>query len=100
MIEQHRTELASVCQRFGVRKLDLFGSALREDFSSAHSDLDFVVQFRPTGTTQGSADRYFGLLESLEMLFQRQVDLLQDHAIRNPYLRRTIEENRLTVYGE
>ena len=68
-IEQKREQLANLCRQYHVQRLALFGSALRDDFDSVHSDLDFLVEFEPlpAGTY---ADTYFGLLEALEQLFQ------------------------------
>jgi hypothetical protein len=69
-MEQKREQLANLCRQYHVQRLALFGSALRDDFDSARSDLDFVVEFKPlpAGTY---ADTYFGLMEALEQLFQR-----------------------------
>ena len=43
LIEQHRKALLELCRKYGVRRLDLIGSALRMDFDPSRSDLDFVV---------------------------------------------------------
>ncbi len=90
-------QLPEVCQRFGVRRLALFGSALRPDFR-ADSDLDFLVEFGPMPPEE-RAKAYFGLLEELEQLFGRPIDLVEAGAVRNPYVRRTIEQNQQTVYA-
>ncbi len=72
LVEQHRTELEALCRRYGVRRLELFGSAATGLAQSGGSDLDFLVEFDllPPG---GYADAYFGLLESLEALYGRPV---------------------------
>lgn len=98
MIEASRSELIDLCDRYGVRRLALFGSALREDFDPGRSDLDLLVEFSPT-SPQEHAEAYFGLLENLERLFGRRVDLLELGAVRNPYLRREIEEQQETLYA-
>jgi uncharacterized protein with HEPN domain/predicted nucleotidyltransferase len=89
-IARHSEELARMCRRYGVRQLDLFGSAARGNAEIGRSDLDFLVEFRPLspGTR---ADAYFGLKEGLENLFGRPVDLVVQSAIRNPYFRRSVE---------
>lgn len=74
------------------RTLTLFGSALRDDFDPGSSDLDFCVDFQTT--THNHAERYLGLLDGLEDLFERRVDLVDVGAVRDPYLRREIEEQR------
>ena len=97
-IEQKREQLAELCRQHRVLRLTLFGSALREDFDPERSDLDFLVEFEPlpTGTY---ADTYFGLVEALEQLFERRVDLVEAGAVRNPYIRREIEAHQETLYA-
>ena len=98
MIEDKRSELSDLCVRYGVRRLALFGSALRDDFDSVRSDLDLAVEFSAM-SPQEHAEAYFGLLEALEGLFERLVDLMEIGAVRNPYLRREIEEYQETLYA-
>jgi len=77
--------------------LDLFGSATRDDFDPTTSDLDFLVEFSPMAPSE-HADSFFGLLEDLVKLFERQVDLLEREPIVNPYLWRSIERSRRALY--
>jgi len=90
-------ELAGVCRRFGVRRLDLFGSAASDRFEAQGSDLDFLVEFE-NQAIDGYSDRYFGLLEALEALFNRSVDLVTPASIRNPYFLRAVQQSRVPVY--
>ena len=97
-IDQHREQIAAICRQYRVRRLALFGSALRSDFDPARSDLDFVVEFEPL--PEGTyADTYFGLIEALERLFQRHVDLVEAGSVRNPYFLREIESQQEAVYA-
>lgn len=98
LIEAKNSELTELCEHHRVVHLALFGSALREDFDSIKSDLDFVVEFAPMSPSE-HAEAYFGLLEGLERLFARRVDLVEIGAVRNPYLRREIEEQQETLYA-
>jgi uncharacterized protein len=97
-IDLKNQRLTELCRCYRVRRLALFGSALREDFDPAHSDLDFVVEFEalPVGAY---ADAYFGLLESLQDLFGRRVDLIVSSAIRNPYFRESVERSQAVLYA-
>jgi len=97
-VERHRANLEALCRRFGVRRLELFGSAVTGGFQRETSDLDFLVEFEPP-IGPGYADRYFGLLESLEALFGRPVDLVVASAIKNPYFRDTVEKTRELIYA-
>jgi hypothetical protein len=96
-IDEHAVELTELAARHGVARLELFGSAAGASFDPAHSDLDFLVVFNdaPPG---GMARAYFGLLEELEHLFDRPVDLVTDRSIKNPYFRRSVDESRRPVY--
>jgi hypothetical protein len=87
----------TLCRRHHVRRLDLFGSALTDRFDPVRSDLDVLVVFDdlPPGAY---ADAYFSLKQSLEVLFGRDVDLLTDAALQNPYFRREVEAHRQTLF--
>ena len=97
LIEQHKIALADLCRRFKVRRLDLFGSAAKGTYDPAASDLDFLVTLEDAqpGTY---ADRYLGLLLALQELFQREVDLVTERSIRNPYFRKTVDATRQPIY--
>jgi predicted nucleotidyltransferase len=97
-IDQHRAELAELCRRYHVLRLSLFGSAARDDFDPKHSDYDFLVDFEALPSGQ-YADAYFGLLESLEQLLGRPVDLVVASAIKNPYFRQSVEQTRALLYA-
>ncbi len=101
MIDQvalHREELRTLCRRFHVCRLDLFGSAARGEFDPEHSDIDFLVEFDRAHPDALSSDTYFGLKESLEALLGRPVDLVEPSAVRNPYLKASIEGSRKPVF--
>ena len=98
IVERHIEQVAALCRRTGARRLRLFGSALRDDFEPASSDLDFLVDF-DTSEPAKYADSYFTLKEGLEKLFGRQVDLVTATSIRNPYFRERIEAESQTVYA-
>lgn len=98
LIEDKRDELERICRRHQVKRIELFGSALREDFDPNSSDLDFLVTFEELAPGR-HADAYFGLLEELEQLFQRSVDLVVATAIKNPYFRQAVESSKTLVYA-
>ena len=85
-ITSHRDQLERLCRRHSVRRLELFGSAASGHGRAGESDLDFLVEFEPLESGV-YADAYFGLLESLEALFARPVDLVVASSIKNPYFR-------------
>ncbi len=98
LIEAKRQELARICHLHQVRRIELFGSATGVAFDPASSDLDFLVAFDDL-PAEGYADAYFGLLEDLQSLFQRPVDLVVDSAIKNPYFRQAVDKTRTVLYA-
>ena len=97
-LSNYADELSNLCAIYGVKCLELFGSALHDDFDREKSDLDFLVEFGDIHS-MGAFDRYFGLKEDLEQLFQRPIDLVEIKAIKNPYFRQAIEQDKVLVYG-
>jgi len=94
--DEKREQVAAICREYHVRRLAPFGSALRDDFDPVHSDLDFVVEFEPL--PEGTyANTYFGLIEALERLFQRPVDLVEAGSVRN--FQQEIESHQEPLYA-
>jgi len=93
-INRKQTQIKELCQKFKIAKLELFGSAVRDDFDES-SDLDFIVEFLDE---QQVFDRYFDFKEALEILFSRKVDLVMPEAIKNKYFRKSIEQERKAIY--
>ncbi len=98
LIAQHTDELAELCRRHHVKRLEVFGSAAVGDFNPEKSDIDFLVDYHllPPGK---HADAYFGLFNDLQSIFGRSIDLVEDKAIENPYFRQSVDATRETVYG-
>ncbi len=97
LIEQQKASIAEVCRKFGVGRLEVFGSAARGDCDGQKSDLDFIANFLPP-LHPGVADRFLGLAEALEKIFARPVDLLTDSMLRNPVLREEVNRDRTPIY--
>jgi len=98
-IDPQLEEVSALCRRYGVRKLELFGSATNGAFDPQTSDLDFLVDFGPDGGGESPFHRYFGLKEAFEALFGRKVDLVMVGALENPYLIESVNKTRLAVYA-
>jgi len=90
-------QLSKLCKKYGVVRLSVFGSALREDFSEK-SDLDFVVEFGPSNGFTASR-QFFGFAEELEALYGRKVDLVERKGIKNPYFKESLEEQEVSVFA-
>ncbi|MDO9714379.1 nucleotidyltransferase family protein [Paracraurococcus lichenis] len=81
--------LPELCERFGVLRLALFGSAATGHFNPEDSDIDLLVAFRepPPG---GYAEAFFGLQSALVGLFGRRIDLVTEASLKNPWFRRQV----------
>lgn len=97
-VDQHRARIVELCRHYGVRSLELFGSAATEDFDPLHSDVDLLVDFQDLSSV-GAADRYFGLKEDLQGLLGHSVDLVMLRALRNPYVLRAVNRQRDRLYA-
>ncbi|RZL63021.1 MAG: DNA polymerase III subunit beta [Variovorax sp.] len=98
LIARHRKDIAAICQRYRVRRLDVFGSAARaEDFDAQNSDADFLVEFAPD--TPVGLSTFFGVKTELESLLGRGVDLVEPGAVRNPFVLASIHRSREPVYA-
>lgn len=98
LIEDKLESVAELCRRNRVRTFEVFGSAISDRFDAESSDLDFIVSFEEMSPRE-FADAYFGLLEGLQELFQRPVDLVVEESIVNPYFLNEIEKTRALVYA-
>ena len=97
IIERQARELAALCRRFRVKRLEVFGSAVTGAFRPESSDLDFIVDFgnEPLGPWAG---RFLDFADALESLFGRHVDLIMPSSIRNPYFRQAVDASRRLIY--
>jgi len=96
----HQLEvIRELCREYHVTKLELFGSATRADFNADRSDIDMLVEFAP-GTDLGPwMSRFFDLQARLEVVLISKVDLVMATALRNPYLIRSINQDRHVLYA-
>ena len=97
-IESRKEEIAEICRRHRVERLDLFGSAERgTDFDLETSDVDFLVAFTPP-LLPGLFERRTGLLNDLRAALGRDVDLIRMGTIRNRYRMDSIDRDREPVH--
>lgn len=97
-LDRHRDAIAELCRRFGVRRLDVVGSAARgADFDPARSDVDFLVEYAPEAAP--SLGAFFGLRDALASLLGRPVDLIMTSGLRNPFVRAEMERSRAPLYA-
>lgn len=96
-ISKHIDQIKRLCSLYKVKALFAFGSVTTDKFRP-DSDIDFVVDIDEKDPLSYS-DSYFNFKFQLEQLLQRQIDLLEQKAIRNPYLKEQIEKTKVLIYG-
>jgi uncharacterized protein len=97
IIDSNIDKIRALCQKHKVARLFVFGSILTSNFEIT-SDIDLLVDFKGVDLYD-YADNYFDLKTSLEKLLNRKIDLLEDKAIKNPYLRNSIDSSKIMIYG-
>ena len=97
LIRKNIKELKVLCIKHKVKELYVFGSILSESFNK-NSDLDLLVEFDIIDLLD-YFDNYMDFKESLEILFNRQIDLVEVQTVKNPILKRSIDRNKIIIYG-
>ncbi len=98
-IEQHRDEIIAICEEFGLERLEVFGSATTDEFDPARSDIDFLVVY-PEGLDYGPwGERVDELRARFIEVLGRKVDLVVLRWVDNPYVRRSIDRQRIPLYA-
>lgn len=97
LIEDNIQKIITLCKKHKVSKLFVFGSILTNRFND-DSDVDFMVSFNKAEIND-YFDNYFDFKYSLEELFGRRVDLLEEQTIKNPYLKKSVDATKALIYG-
>lgn len=85
------------CEEFGVKRLRLFGSVLTEFFDPETSDVDFLVDFQPG--REDLFDDYFDLKLELERIVGREIDLVMERSVKNPFFKASAFGNAQDIYA-
>ncbi len=97
-ITASRAQIAEVRRTHHARCLSVFGSAVRDDFDPARSDVDLLVGF-DSGTSDNRFELHFSLHEALECILHRKVDLIEAGSLKNPYIQRAVERDQRALYA-
>jgi len=96
LIDTYRSQIIELCNNHKVKELYLFGSALTDQFNDS-SDIDLLVQFNQVELLE-YFDNYMDLKEKLEKMFNRQVDLVENQAVKNPIFRKVLDREKRLLY--
>ncbi len=98
LITDNIHKLFALCQKYKVNKLYAFGSILTPRFNE-QSDVDILVDFNSDITHDNYFDNYFDFYHDLKSLFGRDVDLVDEASVKNPYFKEELEETKYLIYG-
>ena len=97
-LETYSSDIIKLCKNHKVKSLYAFGSVLTDSFNQ-ESDIDLIVDFLNIAV-EDYADNYFDFKFSLQDVLKRPVDLLEEKAIKNPYFKESVNQQRQLVYGQ
>jgi uncharacterized protein len=98
LIADRLAEVRALCEKYHVKRLEIFGSAVRGGFDEATSDVDFIVEFFPENDPIRYGRGYLQLWREMKHLFGRKVDLVESTTMDNPYFTQAIEKSRVELY--
>lgn len=96
VVEKYRNQIINLCEKHKVKSLYIFGSVLTTEFND-ESDIDFIVDFQPQDVFEYT-DNYYELKFALESIFGREIDLLEEKAIKNPFFKEVVNRNKKLIY--
>ena len=96
LVHDNLEAIAALCRTYGVRKLEVFGSAATGEFDPASSDIDLIYEF--SDTSSRLVDRFLAFADAIEALFGYPVDLIPNRTFENPYFRYAVNKSRVTIY--
>jgi uncharacterized protein len=97
-LDNYTNSLIRLCQQNKVKSLYVFGSVLTERFNE-QSDIDLIVDIDSSDPLE-YADNYFNLKFALQDLLRRPIDLLENKAIKNPFIRSNIDSSKYLIYAK
>ncbi len=98
IVKQQHKELKEICAMLKVKKLYAFGSVVTDDNFRENSDIDFLISFKDNISLEEYTENYFQLHYKLRELFKREVDIVTERSLSNPYFIESINKNKVLIY--
>lgn len=98
LIELNISKIHELCKQYRVKTLAVFGSILTDKFNK-DSDIDFAITFDQDVTYHTYSDNFFGLYYGLKKIFGREIDLVDESSVKNPYFQDELNETKQLIYG-
>ena len=96
-VDNQQDEIAAACRQYGIERLFVFGSAIREDFRPGESDIDLLVEFGPIDVTK-KFHAYLDAREAFRRFFNADVDLVMRGAVKNKVIAKEIDRTKKLIY--
>lgn len=97
IIENRKESIARLCRDFNVKRLYAFGSVVSDKFNEK-SDLDFLLSFSDDLSPEEYTNNYFALHYKLREIFDREIDLVTERSLSNPYFIESVNETKKLIY--
>lgn len=97
IVEGRIEDLKNLCKSLSIKRLYTFGSATNNKFNE-NSDIDFLISFSDNLTVEEYTNNYFSLHYKLRELFSREIDIVIERTLSNPYLIDSINETKELIY--
>jgi predicted nucleotidyltransferase len=97
-VDEQQDEIAAACREYGIERLFIFGSAIRDDFRPGDSDIDLLVEFGPIEVTK-KFHTYLDAREAFRRIFQADVDLVMRGAVKNKVIANEIDRTKKLLYA-
>lgn len=97
IIENKLENIKSICLSLGVERLHVFGSVVSGNFKQ-DSDIDFLISFKKNLSVEEYTENYFSLQYKLRNLFKRDIDIVTERTLSNPFFIESIEETKRLIY--
>jgi len=96
---KYRKKIALIFENHRIERAYVFGSAANGNFND-ESDIDFLIKFKPGIDPLERGELWWNLHDTLRDFFKREIDLVTENSLKNPYFIKEIDETKSLIYGE
>jgi uncharacterized protein len=97
LVTQHIEAIKRICLKHQVDQLFIFGSMNTDKFND-QSDIDILIQFNSSVDPADYFNNYMDFKNNMEDLLKREVDIVENQAIRNPIFRKIVDRDKILIY--
>ncbi len=98
IIEERKDELKDICEKLKIKRLYAFGSAVTADRFGENSDIDFLISFDESISPGEYSENYFQLHYRLREIFNREIDIITERSLSNPYFIESLNKSKVLIY--